>query len=218
MIRLLNAIHTKHKKYLNSYCNLPHVVKRPFVVAVAPFEQPFFNLQYNRPIKAVLYDYYVDEEEYLANSTNFPGGLRPKHLGFIEKDNGAEVELGIFNDARMKEVSAIIFSCTATWGKLDALTPDIPLRKIILTTTWGSEPHGKTIQRIGASKDIGETLTDGLQIYHNPYAQYPLSPEFFRRKGVVQVYFDHLKNDWVEEEINRSLHFRLVINCEPSGN
>lgn len=215
IIRLANAIYSKYKKYQQSYAKQPHVAQRPFVLAVAPFEQPFFNHQYSRPIKAVLYDYYVDEKAYLANPSAYPNGPPGKQLGFVEKDNGAEIELGLFNDDRMREISAVIFSCTATWGKVDALAPESDVRKTIMQTVWGSEPIGSPVMRAGFSSEIGEMLTDGLQIYHNPYALCPLDPALFRKPGVVQEYFDETKGHWVAEEINRSLFFRLAFNLIP---
>lgn len=217
MIRLANALRGKHRKYQDSYSKLDHVARKPFVLAVAPFEQPHFNHQYNRPIKAVLYDHYVDEPEYLANPAAYPNGPRSKQLGFVTKDNGADIELGVFNDDRMRHISAVMFSCTATWGKVDALAPEVEGRETILNTVWGSEPDGRPVQRTGKPAEIGETLTDGLQIYHNPYALYPLDPSLFRRQGVVQNYFSELAGRWVEEELNRSLFFRMVMNLTPFG-
>ena len=77
IIRLSNSIISKWKKYKSSYSSLPHVSKRPFILAVAPFEQPEFNLQYNRPIVALLYDYYVDEDAYLLSSRQYRRQLAP---------------------------------------------------------------------------------------------------------------------------------------------
>ena len=211
MVRLANSIHGKHKKYITSYSKLDHVAGRPFVLAVAPFEQPFFNHQYNRPIKSVLYDHYVDEPAYEKDPQAFPNGPPNRQLGFVTKDNGAEIELGFFNDDRMRHISAVLFSCTATWGKVDALSHQSALRRTIVQTLWGSEPDGRPVMRAGYAEETGETLTDGLQIYHNPYALHPLDPAMFRRRGVVQNYPDARIGRWVEEEVNRSLYSRFVI-------
>jgi hypothetical protein len=221
MVRLANAIYSKYKKYKKSYSTLPHVQRRPFVLAVAPFEQPFFNHQFDRPIKAVLYDQYVDEEEYNTNPLAYPNGPRSKQLGFVTKDNGADIQLGLFNDDNMREISAVIFSCTATMGKVEALAPENEFCKTFITTMWGSEPDGRPEIRSGKPSEIGEVLTDGLQIYHNPYATYPLDLNFFRRKGVVQVFFDEAEGNMAEEEVTRSLYLRLpfsIISHEDNKN
>jgi len=112
----------------------------------------------------------------------------------------------------MREISAVIFSCTATWGKVNALAPESPDRHTIIESSWGSEPLGEPVRRVGTPAQIGETITDGAQVYHNPYAIYRLSPEVFRRKGVVQQYYNAETNMWVQEEVNRSLFFRLTQN------
>lgn len=212
MVRLSNSILSKHNKFKANYAALTHVRRKPFVLAVGPFEQPFFNHQYNRPIKAVLYDHYVDEPAYTANPSAYPSGPPSVRLNFVTKENGAEIELGVFNDDRMREISAVIFSCTATWGKVNALAPDVPNRKVMVESTWGSEPWGEPVRRVGTPSQIGETITDGLQVYHNPYAMYPLPPSVFRRPGVVQNFLDESRGRWVEEEVNRSLFFRLTQN------
>lgn len=218
MVRLANAIHSKHKKYTTSYAQLPHVGGKPFVLAVAPFEQPHFNHQYNRPIKSVLYDHYVDEGAYQKDPKAFPNGPPTRHLGFVTKDNGADIQLGFFNDDRMRHISAVLFSCTATWGKVDSLSAQTKGRRTIVQTVWGSDPDGRPAMRAGYAEEIGETLTDGLQIYHNPYALNPLDPSAFRRHGVVQNYLDESAGRWVEEELNRSLFSRFVMTMVAHDN
>jgi hypothetical protein len=211
IIRLSNSIYSKLKKYKNEYSKLPHVRNKPFVIAVAPFEQPYFNLQYDRPIRALLYDYYVDEDEYLRNPSAFPFGPEAKQLGYIEKDNGAEIYLGFFNDSTMKEVSAILFSCTATWGKLSAMADNQEAQKTI-QTLWATAPDGKPIIGDSSRPEHQENIFDGLQIYHNPYASIPLSPEIFRRPRVVQHYLDKKSGEWVCEGRCDSLLYRQAFS------
>jgi hypothetical protein len=74
MVRLSNSIFSKYRKYESNYAEREHVRCKPFVLAVGPFEQPFFNHQYNRPIRSVLYDIYVDEPAYTANPEIFKNG------------------------------------------------------------------------------------------------------------------------------------------------
>jgi hypothetical protein len=213
MVRLSNSIWAKHRKYMMDYASLPHVQKRPFVLAVGPFEQPFFNHQYNRSIRAVLYDQYVDEPAYTSSPERYPSGPPTVQLRFVKKENGSEIELGVFNDERMREISAIMFSCTATWGKVSALAPEVVDHLTVVESLWGSEPNGVPVRRVGTPAQIGETITDGLQIYHNPYAIYPLPAEIFRRRGVVQEHYDAEANMWIQEEVSRSLFFRWVLSA-----
>lgn len=178
MIRLANGIFSKYKKYIESYSKLEHVKHKPFIIAIAPFEQPFFYHQYSRPIMALLYDLYVDEEIYYKNPTKY--SFSPTvYLNSIEKDNGAEIPLGFFNDDSMREISAIIFSCNALWTKLTDRE-----RLLVFLTKQGVVPE--------LTHELAE---DGLFIFHNPYAKYPLAKSIFRKNRVCQVYL----NDGIEK-------------------
>jgi len=109
IIRLSNSITSKHRKYKKSYSKLDHVRSSPFILAVAPFEQPHFNTQCEVPIMALLYDFYVDEDAYNSDPHLYPNGPPDVSLGRVKKDNGAEIELGIFEDDNYSEISAIIW-------------------------------------------------------------------------------------------------------------
>lgn len=209
IIRLSNAILSKAKKYRDAYQKLQHVKSQPFILAVAPFEQPHFNFQYDRPIRALLYDYYVDEDAYLENPDEYPEGPPAINLGFVEKDNGAEIPLGFFNDEQLSEISAIIFSCTGTWGKLSAMSSN-PATISKVHSIWATSPNGVPEKRQCSSSEHDEGILDGLQIYHNPYAKYPLPPEIFRAPRVVQHYVDRASQEWVYEGRTDALLFRQV--------
>ncbi len=211
IIRLSNALISKYRLYKAKYSKLDHVKKKPFVVAIAPFEQPGFNLQYNRPIMALLYDYYVDEDAYTKAPELYPDGPPDRQLGYVEKDNGAEIPLGVFLDDQMSEISAVIFSCTATWGKVNVLANNENVETEVFSL-WATEPHGRPEKRFCSRKEYTESITDGLQVFHNPYAKYPLAPETFKREGVVQCFPDVGKGIFYEEEATKCLHFRQVIN------
>lgn len=210
IIRLSNALLNKSKKYERSYINLDHVKGRPFVVAVGPFEQPHFQLQYDRPIRALLYDYYVDEDAYLKNPKAYPNGAPAVALGHVTKDNGADVPLGLFTSGAMAEVSAVIFSCTATWGKLSSMCPAMESEHTIIRTMWATSPDGKPVWRISKPGESVETMLDGLQIYHNPFARHPLPPTVLRADRVVQHYRDQGGN-WIYESRTDALLQRHVF-------
>mgnify|MGYP001031683665 CR=1 FL=1 len=210
IIRLSNSIFSKSKLYDERYSDLEHVRGKPFVIAVAPFEQPHFNHQYDRPIKALLYDYYVDEDAYLDNPGKYPNGPPGVSLGHVEKDNGAEIDLGLFNDPVMSEVSAIIFSCVATWGKLSAMSSN-PATDTTVISLWSTPPKGVPEKRINPAEAHDETILDGLQIFHNPHAKHPLPPDFFKATRVVQLYFDMATNSWINEEALNCLQYRMTL-------
>lgn len=213
IIRLANSFMSKSTKYLEKYANHVHVKGRPFVLAVAPFEQPGFHLQTYRPIEALLYDHYVDEAEYLASPERFPNGPRAKSLGSVEKDNGAEIELGFFQSPRFRHISAVVFSHLATWGKVDAMcgNPGAFIRSI-----W-STPDGLK-PRVCKASECTETITDGLRVYHNPYATHPLPLDVLRKDGVVQIWVDSDGHSLLQEQADRCLQSRTAITLLTSNN
>lgn len=212
MIRISGALLAKLNAYRQRYRHQAHVTGRPFVVAVAPFEQPHFQHQYDRPIRAVLYDYYVDEDAFRRQPEKYPDGRPPtRNLGFVEKENGSSIPLGIFNNDEWSEVSAVVFSCTATMGKVDMICQDSALYASA-ACVWGGSPNGTPHKRIGTREECGETLTDGLQIYHNPYARNPLDPRVFRRPRVVQ-HWKAMDGEWKYEEIDNCLQIRGGVIC-----
>lgn len=211
IIRLSSALLSKKKKYDGSYKNLAHVSGKPYVIAVAPFEQPDFQLQYDRPMRALLYDDYVDEAAYRSNPRAYREGPPSVKLGFVEKDNGASIEMGIFLNDGWREVSAVLFSCVATWGKTVAMSNRPKLG--FVTSVWGTDASGQPQPRNARIGYPSESISDGLQIFHNPHARRPLPLETFRRNGVVQHYYSP-DLGWIREGYDNCLQFRSahIIN------
>lgn len=212
IIRISNALISKVRKYGASYQKLPHVPGKPFVIAVAPFEQADFQHQYDRPMRALLYDDYVDEDAYFRNPELFPDGPASVKLGEIVKDNGSSFDLGIFENGDWADVSAVVFSCVATWGKAVAMSTDV--RNGFVQTSWSTDLSGKSVARISQVGVPSENISDGLQIFHNPYANNPLDLRVFRRQGVVQ---HHRSNGvWVREGYDACLQYRFTYASGPS--
>ncbi|AUH00133.1 hypothetical protein CWC46_10165 [Prodigiosinella confusarubida] len=210
MVRISNAIKQKEKKYSSSYSKLDHVKGKSFVLAVAPFEQPYFNLQYDRAIRAVLYSDYINEDAYLDNPELYPDGPPNQYLDYITKDNGTEIPLGFFCDEQYENISAVMFNCNATWGKVVAIAnKNNPLGQI--SSVWAVPPTGKPKGTICKPSEYNENILDGLMIFHNPYAKKPLSPSIFKSERVVQFFPDYKTKTLQVENYNDCLHSRTVI-------
>ncbi len=123
IIRQSNAIKSKSEKFNTHYKYLPHVKDKPFVIALAPFDRPYFMIEAQRPIEAVLFGYYVDEE--LRNSRQVASLDEAKfEIDSVFKNNGAEIPLGYFNNPSFSHISAVLYSTLATKGKVRALSTD----------------------------------------------------------------------------------------------
>jgi hypothetical protein len=183
MIRLLNSLQAKYGKFINSYSKLEHVKDKPFVIAIAPFDQPNFQLQGTRAIEAVLYRYYVDEESFLKAD----GGddrLLATNKEIVVKDTGTALPMGLFSDGRMSGLSAVIHSTSGTWSKVTAMSED---PDVIIEAVYENRRDGGILYYQGPNSHYKEHLLDGLRVYHNPYADHPLNPELFPQDEIFQA-------------------------------
>jgi hypothetical protein len=186
--RLANALSAKYRKYVADYAKLAHVKNIPFVIAIAPFDQPYFWVQNDQAMRRVLYGF--DEFDY----KDFPEENRREVYGFttieyIEKPNGTRIPLGFFKRPEMPEISAVLFSNTATLGKIHALNQDpnpYVLFESLRYNDDGLRPH----HRIQPKAEYSETLLDGLKFFHNPHAMYPLDPNRLDFPGVAHEICD----------------------------
>jgi hypothetical protein len=184
IIRLSNAVHSKYKKYFESYAKLPHVAGKSFVLAIAPFDRPFFQFQGERAIEALLYRYYVDEDAYLKEHPDRAAPLLAEDLPFVRKDSGEPVALGLFCDASVSEISAIIHSTAATWSKVRALSGD---PDVMITAIYENRDAGGEYIFKGPNSRYTENVLDGLRIYQNPHATHPLPSHLFDRPEIFQA-------------------------------
>ena len=186
-IRLSNTLTAKYRKFTNDYSELDQVKGKPFVVAIAPFEQPFSFLQNEQAIRRVLYgfDKFIYEEFPERNERIILG---QEYLDSITKPNGSEIPLGYFVKEMMNEISAVIFSNTATFGKVRTLSDDPG--HIFFESIRYNDFGLKPIHTILPKKKYRETLLDGVNIFHNPFAEYPISWQFFDRDDITHHDFD----------------------------
>lgn len=212
IIRLANSFISKLRKY-KDYKELTHVKKKPFVLAIAPFEQPLHYHQYDRPIMALLYDFYLDEEEYLKNPEKFPNGLVGKRLHTVEKENGNEIELGMFLDDKAEEISAVLFNPIATFSKAQSMKEN---KMGIFQHIWTTPNETKPL----ITYNEEEFIEDGLFIFHNPYAKYPLDKNIFKKNRICQVFMDkdtlYIEKDFGEKHLchRNAFEIRLRKNKE----
>jgi hypothetical protein len=161
IIRLSNTFLSKSNAYLEKYSKRAHMSGRSFIIAIGNFSTQDFNLLGDVPMQWLLYDLFERSE--------------------VTKANGSVIPLGIFNSAKFAHVSGVMFSGLATFGKARALSHDdgdyvfnaIRIRNNI-------EP----IRIIAKKSDYNESLTDGLRLFINPYANNPIDVDLFEDPGI----------------------------------
>lgn len=184
IVRNSNAIHSKNKKYLEKYLKCDWVKNDlPFVIALSSYGQVNYGREYYYPLLALLYGL-----RYIPENNNF------EVIAEVPKpETGSSIPVGLFNDSSMEHVSAIIFSCTTTLGKLTSLVlsqndSTLHTNRLINIRNDYEPPYYK-IQDV--SKENPEELSDGLFIFHNPYAKNKISKEQFAKSNIFQVTFEN---------------------------
>lgn len=187
--RLFDAIYKKNE-YYKKYSELEYVKKKPYIIAVAPFEQSMFSNQNNVAINRILYAKEVDIRK--MDYVDFP---------FCEKNDGTKLELGIFRSDKYSDISAIIFSTTATISKVIVQT-DIDCK--VRITKYKEILNLKEMMdlvSIVKNSDYYEEILDGLQVHHNPYAKIPLDLREFNNYYITHYFYD-VENDYIVVEQN----------------
>ncbi|MGM1044509.1 MAG: hypothetical protein ACQEXX_00020 [Bacillota bacterium] len=182
IIRHSNAIIGKQNKYIESYSKCNWIKENvPFVIALGSYDQVNYGREFYYPMLALLYGWYFNAEHNSYEQKN----------SIIKIDTCAEIPLGLFFDQKYKDISAIIFSCTVTLGKLTslAISKGNDVFQTVVNIRHDSDaPHFK-FQKV--SKLNPEELSDGLFILHNPNAKNKLSLSAFSKTNAVQITYDN---------------------------
>lgn len=186
-------------------------------MAIAPFDQHLTHQQNNMAVNRVLFG--------IEPPTNLNDELQ--RIDCLFKDNGARVDLGLFANDNYKDISAVIFSTTATFSKALVQKPfkgsvratryrEMSMavflanegRQALGTTkiklaenhevfrtrlTDGEMVYGTDLHLCDASQ-YTESHLDGLHIYYNPFADFPLNPAMFSAQEVTHNYYDKEQN------------------------
>ncbi|MDQ2092847.1 hypothetical protein NOI20_01845 [Rhodobacteraceae bacterium 10Alg 79] len=186
--RLSNSISSKLKKYNESYQNYKEVKDSAFIIAVGSYgTQDFFHLG-DVAAQRLIYD---DARE-----------------GKITKRNGSELTLGLFSMPEYTNVSAIIFSSTATFGKVRAISGSTK------PAFFQATRIKNLIEPINASAPAGEyreSLSDGLRVFHNKNASRPIPPDLFGTDTDIMQFCFEGDDQYVLGSPNGDLANRQVI-------
>lgn len=179
--RYSNSILGKRKKFQKEYSSLDWVRPiAPYVIALSSYAQVRYGKEYHYPMVALLYGQYFDPHSKSYTKREY----------IIKPGTSSSIPLDIFSLDEMKCVSAVVFSCTVTMGKLASLvisdeTLTHPTNFVFLIREDFDEPHFK-IQIV--SPESPEDLFDGLFIFHNPNATNPLPRSLFEGTSAIQVW------------------------------
>lgn len=178
IIRYSSALCTKAKKYQESYSQLKWVTPdTPYVIAMGSFSNVNYGREYHYGILALLFGAMFDSrtrKNTKVNSINKPGTNSP-------------IALNIFSKDEFRHVSAVLFTCTLTLGKLTsmAISEGHPSLNLVTLIRQDNEEPLFKLQEI--SMKSKEDLFDGLFVLHNPNATNPLPASAFAGTSAIHI-------------------------------
>tara|TARA_R110002020_G_scaffold20374_57_gene69743 strand:- start:5280 stop:6254 length:975 start_codon:yes stop_codon:yes gene_type:complete len=161
LVRLSNSIDSKVRRYRDRYARLPHIKGMAYVIAIHNFATPDAHQLGDVAMQRLLYDVW-DEGAFLK------GGRVP-------------LPTGLFLDDRMSEVSGVLFSSIATYGKVRALSNS---KGEFIFQAIRIRNNAELIHIVERKPDYEESLRDGLRLFHNPNAAHPLDSRLFRKDDI----------------------------------
>lgn len=184
-----NALFDKMKK---KYWEKEHVKDKPFVIAIADFHDTMSMTWTFNALSDYLYGYKY-QHSFDKNGQLI---VKPVKIGNYVKQNGKEIPSGFFFLPDSENVSAIIFSSCGTLSKFNRMGKQAGLgsNKVTLIrmgTFYNHEPHADKPNLISYQVDETsiETWSEGVIVFHNPNAKFPLNPAMFDDR-VAQCFFE----------------------------
>ena len=183
IIRYSNSIIKKSEKYKKEYSKENHVNgNTPFAIALGSFDQVNYGREYIYPLMALLYGKYYNPQLDVFEERN----------SILKPGTNSEIKLGLFNSSEFSNISAIIFSCTVTLGKLTALSISQNNMSYYTNNVYNlrrdfmddSKPY--KVQRV--SSQCPESISDGVFVFHNPYAKNKIPIEVFEYNDTTQYF------------------------------
>jgi hypothetical protein len=185
-IRLANSFISKFKKYNATYSKLRHVNTLPFIIAIAPFDQPLTQAQRDQAITRVLYGYDKPIWEPI-DSLNYKL-VKHQYMDSIDKPNGSEIPLGFFLSDECSDISCVIFSPLATISKVIALCD--AKNNAIWEVDYYNRIGYETNHKILKGEDYSEDLIEGIHIFLNPFAKRKFPLDYFNSNRIVWHDYD----------------------------
>lgn len=202
IIRSSNAIFSKIRKYEDYKKEQWVDEKKPFIIALSSCDQINYGREFIYPMMALLYGrYYIPCEN---------GCIMKKNIR--KSETGVELPLGIFLNSEYSQISAIMYTCTNTIGKLTALALSKGLHTFnsVLDVVRDEEDEKLPFKFRIVSNSSPESISDGVFIFHNPYAKEPIKLELFENTNVTHVFLEN--NSLALLGVTSPLYTRFSIN------
>lgn len=182
VVRQASAITSKMKKYETEYSECDWVKPEiPFIIAMSSYSQVNYGREFIYPMMTLLYGmYYIPEQDSYVSIKEIP-----------KPDTDVTIPVGLFTSDKYKGISAILYSCTTTLGKLTSMANSLgyPSQNEVFDLRRDYEDIRIPYKLHCVSRDCPECITDGLFLFHNPYAQNKLDIQCFENTNITQFFW-----------------------------
>lgn len=172
-IKFANALYSKLQK---RYWDLEHVKGMPLVLAVADFRKPegvFFSAKF-------LEEYLYGQRQSREGNAYVYTPIREHVYRDRKKPSG------YFSLPDSENISAVLFSDGGTLSKFNRMgklagfgKQDVNMLRIGQRYETSKSPEATVFEVMVNPPSYVETWSEGIYIFHNPRAKYPLVPQLF---------------------------------------
>lgn len=194
LARLSSALDSKARLYRERYSRLPHMEGLAYVIAIHNFATPDAHQLGDVAMQRLLYDVW-DEGQFMKNDT-------------------IPLPTGLFLDDRLADVSAVIFSSVATFGKARVLSES---QGTIVVHAVRIRDNLEPIRIAQPLSEYNESLRDGLRVFHNPFAKRPLGEALFEPDDVREFRLGPDRELWTTCHPDGDLCMRQIMNLTWDG-
>ena len=181
-IRISSTLTTKLKK-TPAYWTLKHTKGLPLVFALADFHESQ-SMTWSFP--AVLQYLYGIKHDISYDSNGVPI-ISALKIDCYTKDNGSKVQAGFFFLAETENISAVLFSNSGTLAKFNRMgrLADFGDGRSAMFRAGVCHDHDpeailpRPFNFEIAPGKVKESWSEGLSMFHNPKAKYPVPQELF---------------------------------------
>lgn len=179
--RLSKKVNDKNQAYNKYLHNKSIRSDLPYVIAIGAHDQLESGREFIYPMFALLYGYYHEPKE---NNYTLKNKIQV---------GSKEIDVNLFSQKRYENISAILYSCTVTIGKLTALAISQGMQSVQSVCSFheildGDDHFKYTLKEVTVNNP--EKLEEGVFIFHNPNAKNPLDENAFSNLAVTQFFLE----------------------------
>ena len=200
------------------YWEYSHTQRKPFVIAIADFHEAYSMIWSQSSLLTYLYGYKYDY------SYNEEGELiiHPIKVEKHEKgENRNTIPSGFFFQDNSENISAVLHSSCATIAKFSRIGKqcgmdenDVLMYRI--GTAYNPNPNASkpNVFQYFVTEENSEPWSEGVTVFHNPNAKYPLPFDFFPNAAQCYMQGNLIATDANNPVVYSSVTLNIVSESE----